>query len=134
MSMSEIKREARKALHEVHGEPCVCTLPDGTAFPSAEQSAEGLRLTARFASKLKTISPVEGGDGVALLENIERLIFQDDELVALGLRLEHNSTVVFAGYGLTFILDQEMDRDGPLNIYWTVVRGDSGSPYWHSER
>ncbi len=122
MSMSDIKREARAALHQVHGESCVCTLPDNTAFPSAEQSAEGLLLTARFASKLKSISPLGGGDGVSILENIERLIFHDSQLEALGLVLEHGTTVAFPGYGLTFVLDQEMDPDGPLNVYWTVTR------------
>ncbi len=35
---------------------------------------------------------------------------------------EHGDEIEIPGYGLTFSLDQEMDGDGPHNVYWTVVR------------
>lgn len=120
MSMSDIKRNARAALHERGAEPCIYHDRDVGPIPSADQSAEGLRLTARFASKLRTFSPET--DGVAILEGVERLIFHDTQLAALGLELENGAVVEFPGYGISFRLDQEMDRDGPLNIYWTVTR------------
>ena len=122
MSFSAIKREARSALHSVLAEPCTCDMPDGTSYPSAEQSAGGLRLTARFASKLKTHAPLDGGDGLAVLEPIERLVFQTPQLEALGLTLVQGAVIHMVGYGLSFVLDQPLDPDGPLNEYWTVTR------------
>ncbi len=120
MAMSDIKRSARAAIHAAMAEPCSYQDADTPHTPSVEQSAEGLTLTARFASKLKTASAE--GDGVSILEGVERLIFNTDELEALGLELRHGGHINFPGYGITFELDQEMDPDGPLQVYWTVVR------------
>jgi len=119
--LSDIKRDARLALHGELGEPCVYHDRDLGALPSSEQSGEGLILTARFATKLKTVSPVD--DGLSILEGIERLTFQQPQLDALGIpELDSGSLVEFPGYGLSFRLDQPMDADGPLNVYWTVTR------------
>lgn len=120
MSMSDIKRAARAAIHGALAEPCTYQDADTPVTPSAEQSAEGLTLSARFATKLKTASAET--DAVSILEGIERLTFNTDELEALGLELRHGGIIDFPGYGLAFELDQEMDPDGPLQVYWTVVR------------
>lgn len=120
MSMSEIKRTVRTTIHDLGSEPCICRTDDGTMVPSAEQSAEGLSLSVRFKTKLKTASPID--DGASILENIESLIFNQDQLDALALRLEYGMLIEIPGYELIFRLDQEMDADGPLNRYWTVTR------------
>ena len=120
MSMSDIKREARAAIHGTMAEPCTYEDADTSITPSVEQSAEGLILSARFATKLRTANAE--GDGVAILEGVERLIFNTDELEALDITLRSGGIITFPGYGLAFELDQEMDPDGPLQVYWTVVR------------
>lgn len=119
--MSDLKREARAAVHEALAEPCIYHDRDLGAIPSAEQTAEGLSLSARFKSKLRTASAED--DGVSILENVESLIFQKTQLAALAIELEHGTLVEFPGYEISFRLDQEMDADGPLNVYWTVTRG-----------
>lgn len=119
MSMSAIKSAARAAIHANGSEPCTHER-DGVVSPSAEQSAEGLSLSVRFKSKLKTASAES--DGVAILENVESLIFIQSQLDALAITLEHGDLIAIPGYGIVFELDQEMDPDGPLQVYWTVVR------------
>lgn len=119
-SISDIKRKARGQLHKRFGEPCTYTAPDGAVFPSAEQIAEGLTLSVRFATKLKTFQPET--DGVMLLEGVERVIFNQDQLDALALTPEHGGRIEAPGYELSLDLDQQMDPDGPVNRYWTVTR------------
>lgn len=121
MSISDIKRRARQAIHGTFGEPCTYTAPDGAVFPSAEQSAAGLSLTVRFGSKLRVFSPET--DAATILEHVERVIFNQDQLDALDLVPDHAGQLVIPGYELVLDLDQEMDPDGPLNRYWTVTRG-----------
>lgn len=121
MSISDVKRAARTGIHGALAEPCIYHDRDLGAIPSVEQSAAGLALSARFKSKLRTASAED--DGVSILENVESLIFNQDQLTALELELDHGTLVEFPGYGISFRLDQPMDADGPLNVYWTVVRG-----------
>lgn len=120
MSLSGLKRKARMKLHQRFGEPCVYTAPDGTVTPSAEQSAEGLVLHARFATRQRAFTPES--EAVTILEGIERVIFNQPELDGLGLAPVHAGQLHFPDLELTLDLDQEMDPDGPINRYWTVTR------------
>jgi len=74
----------------------------------------------RFKSKLRSANGED--DALTILENVESLIFSDSQLAALGIVLEYGTVVEVPGYNISFRLDQEMDRDGPTNIYWTVTR------------
>lgn len=120
MSMSAIKRSSRSAIHQEASEPCRYIDADNAPVPSPEQSAEGLSLSIRFKSKLKVGSAES--DGLSILENVESLIFNQAQLDALGLVLESGALIDVAGYEIVFRLDQRLDGDGPLNVYWTVVR------------
>lgn len=119
MSMSAIKAAARAALHEKAAEPCTHTR-GAVVTPDAAQTAAGLELSVRFKSKMKLASAES--DGVSILENIESLIFRQEQLDDLGITLDHSDIITIPGYSLVFVLDQEMDTDGPQNVYWTVVR------------
>jgi len=120
MTMGQIKLDARNALHAEMSEPCIYTDRATPVTPSAEQLAEGLSLSVRFKTKLKLASAES--DAVSILEGVESLIFNQPQLDALNLELEHNGVIEIPGYGITFILDQQMDPDGPVNVYWTVTR------------
>lgn len=120
MSMSDIKRSARTTLHASAAEPCRYIDDTNPPVPSADQLAEGLVLSARFKSKMRAAQGEQ--DALTILENVESLIFNSDQLTALAIELEGGALVEFPGYGITFRLDQQMDPDGPLNVYWTVVR------------
>lgn len=120
MGLSAEKTQARLALHARMGEPC--TYSDGAepTVPTAEHVASGLQLTARFHTKAKMT--MSDNDGLSLMEPIEKLVFNQTQLTALGLTLENGADVSFPGYGITLTLDQELDPDGPENVYWTVTR------------
>jgi hypothetical protein len=119
MGLSAIKRETRLAIHNEMGEPCTYTDESGTV-PTVEHVAAGLKLTARFHTKAKV--NLGNSDGLTVMEPIEKLIFNLTQVEALGITLENGAHVEFPGYGLTVILDQELDPDGPENSYWTVTR------------
>src|SRR3546814_5318260 len=72
-------------------EPCSYSDRGTPATPTAEQLAVGLSLSARFASKTKLASAES--DAVSIMENIERLIFNQPQLDALGLELDHGGLV-----------------------------------------
>ena len=119
MGLSAIKTEQRLALHAELGEPCSYAR-GATEAPTPEQLEAGLRLTARFHNKIKLHAG--DNDGVSVLEGIEKLVFNQTQLDTLGLELVHGARIEFPGYGLAVFLDQEMDPDGPENVYWTVTR------------
>ena len=117
--LSEIKSQARQALHSAMAEPA--TYSDGiTEYPTAEQTAAGLSLTVRWHTKQKIVGERINND-VAILEGINRLVFSSEELVALGLTLQRGGIVTIPGYFKSFQLDMEEDSDGPINVYWSVV-------------
>lgn len=119
MGLSAIKNEARLALHAEMGEPCSYTY-GAEVVPTEEQALAGLTLTARFHTKAKL--HMGDGDGLSVMEPIEKVIFNATELEALSLVLEQNAEIHFPGYELTVMLDQPLDGDGPQNVYWTVTR------------
>lgn len=119
MGLSADKTEARLAIHERMGEPC--SYSDGIdTFPTLEQIAAGLELTVRFHTKSKV--SMSESDSMSLMENIEKIIFMQPQLDALGLTPDSGGVLTFPGYGLSVTLDSELDPDGPLQTYWTVIR------------
>lgn len=119
MGLSAIKQAARLAIHGRMGEPCTYTDENGVV-PTAEHVAAGLELTARFHTKSKV--NLGDSDGLTVMEPIEKLVFNRSQLEALGLTPDGGAHIHFPGYELSVILDQELDPDGPENVYWTVTR------------
>ena len=120
MGLSAIKRAARLAIQARMGEPCTCSIDGDPSIPTLDHQAAGLVLTARFHTKNKV--NLGDNDGLTVMEPIEKLVFNQTELTALGLELETGAVINFPGYELSVILDQELDPDGPENRYWTVTR------------
>jgi hypothetical protein len=119
MPLSEIKAQARQALHGAMGEPVSYSF-GGVTYPTDEQIAAGLSLTARWHNKMRIQGERDSSD-VGILEGINRLVFNTDNLAALGLTLERLGEVTVPGYGKSFRLDQHEEPDGPFNDYWSVI-------------
>jgi hypothetical protein len=93
---------------------------NGASVPTPEQSAAGLSLTVRWHNKMRIQGERDSSD-VGILEGINRLVFNTENLAALGLTLQRLGIVTVDGYGKRFRLDQHEEPDGPLNDYWSVV-------------
>lgn len=119
MPLSEIKTQARAALHGAMAEPASYSF-GGNTYPTPEQIDAGLSLTVRWHNKMRIQGERDSSD-VGILEGINRLVFNTDNLAALGLTLERLGQIDIPGYGKTFRLDQEEESDGPLNVYWSVI-------------
>jgi len=120
MSLAEIKADNRRAIHLEFGVPVTYTDLVGITYPSVEQSAGGLVLTARFSTKARILAP--DNDAVTIMENVERLIFNSEQLDALAIELEQGGQVQLIEYDIPLHLDMPLDNDGPINRYWTVTR------------
>lgn len=126
MTMSQYKAQARRALHGTMAEPVSYTVPGagGITYPTPEQEEAGLKLTARWHTKMRIQGERDSSD-VGILEGVNRLVFSRDELDALGIDdLQRLGVIAIPGYDATFRLDYHEDADGPVNDYWSVVRLD----------
>lgn len=119
MGTAEYKVEARSALHAALANPAVYTR-NALTVPSQEQLDAGLALTVRWHNRSRIIGE-RTSDDAGIVEGINRLVFNSDELDALGLVPERNATVEVPSLGKRFRLDYREDSDGPLNVYWSVI-------------
>lgn len=119
--MEDYKRQARQALHDAMSASASYTSPDESdVVPSPAQIDAGLSLKVRWHNRMR-ISGERSSDDVAILEGVNRLIFNSGNLAELGLTLERNAKVEIAGYDKLFRLDYAEEGDGPLNVYWSVI-------------
>lgn len=85
------------------------------------EAATGLhvRWQSRFTAP---IGDIPGGDYARMFENIDRLIFDLDELAEKEVVLRRGGTVTFDQYNYVFTLDVQEPTDGPVIAIWTVTR------------
>lgn len=102
--------------------------------PSLEAPVE---ITVRWHTKLSLAGKGAEDFEAAIVEGINRLVFQDTELTSEGreardlpalpegleaLDLVHGGVVTVPDFGVSFHLDHMEEPDGPLNIYWSVAQ------------
>lgn len=78
-----------------------------------------MRWQDRFTTGIGDIS---GGDYARVLDNIDKIIFDIDELVAKGITPRQGGVVCLTDYGISLSLDAREPVDGPVTIVWTVER------------
>lgn len=111
--IAEIKAASRQALHE------------GLAVDAfyTHNAHVDVPITVRWHNKLARAGALEGGFDVEIIEGIDRLVFNEPELVLKNIILQRNATVRIPELGgAVFRLDVEEPRDGPVNLYWTVAK------------
>lgn len=117
--LSELKAQSRALLHGAMAEPASYSF-GGDTYPTPEQTEAGLSLTVRWHNKMRIQGERDSSD-VGILEGVNRLVFNTDELTALGLTLTRLGEVTIPGYDKQFRLDYHEEPDGPLNDYWSVI-------------
>lgn len=126
MSLADIKRQARTDLHARMAVPASYSL-DGTTVPSPAQISAGLVLTVRWHNKLARNGALDGDFQGEIIEGIDRLVFNQDQLDALGLTLVRGGVVSIPDYDQYWTLDSQEPSDGPLNRYWVIAAADGSS-------
>lgn len=115
---AEAKADARQAIHDRLAVSANYTL----GATEVRDDPEGLRLTVRWHNKLAKVGQLDGGFDAQLIEGIDRLVFNEPQLLALGIELARNAIVEVPSWRASFQLAAREPNDGPLNIYWQVTR------------
>ncbi len=123
-NLATTKRQARQALHGLAGVAVTYTPPGVSPTPVV--------LTARWHNKTaRPVGDLDSGGYAEIIAGIDRLVFnqanldaplQPDGSTAAAVRLKRTGQVRFDDYDITFSLDVLEPSDGPLNVYWSVVR------------
>lgn len=71
---------------------------------------------------VNAIGDIGGGEYARVFENIDKIIFDADELAAKGFTPKRGGQVALTDYGYIFTLDVREPIDGPLKVIWTVAR------------
>ena len=120
MSLADIKRAARQAVHSGLAVPALCV---------SQAGGDPRPVLVRWHNKLAPALGIEQG-GAGIVTGIERLIFSADDLAAPSdggepITLSRGDTIQIPGYTpegpLSLNLDNEGNADGPLYVYWSVT-------------
>lgn len=80
-------------------------------------------ITVRWHDKVERVGNINSGDYPEILSTIEHLLFNSEELSAVGLTLKRGGTIKLTEFGnYELQLDALEPPDGPIKIVWTVVR------------
>lgn len=112
----EQRRQARRDIHTAFSVSASYQDPDILIAP-----VPGLhvRWHDRFTTALGDIG---GGDYARVFENIDKIVFDIDELAEKSLNPKRGGTLTLTDYGYSFVLDAREPVDGPLKVVWTVTR------------
>lgn len=119
MGLAEIKSQSRSSLHEAMSVPASYDSVDGvTTLPVTAG------LTVRWHNKLARQGALEGNFDAVIVEGIDRLVFRQEQLDALGITLARNDRIAVPSLGpkAAWTLEHAEDPDGPHNVYWSVSR------------
>lgn len=81
-----------------------------------------IALTVRWHNKIQVGGDLEGAGYAETIEGIERIIFDREELLAKGVTLRNNGTVIMAD-GTVLTLGTQEPIVGPIEVIWQVARG-----------
>lgn len=109
---ADIRRQMRRDVHAAFAVSATYEDPFTELTP----------ITVRLHNQ--TIQSVGGiNDYAAVLEAIDKLVFNAEELAALGITLTRKGVVKLVEYGgYEMVLDSLDPPDGPLKIVWAVDR------------
>jgi hypothetical protein len=109
-----LKKNLRQTVHNVMAV---------SAFYVDETLSAEVPLTVRFHTKGQVVGDLDQQGYATMIENVNRLIFNEPELTSFSLVLRREGTVRFPDYNLAFQLDVRDDTaTGPIEVIWTVVK------------
>lgn len=111
----DIRRQARRDVHAAFA--VLASYNDSTL--TAPATGLHVRWHDRFTN---AVGDIGGGDYARVFENIDKIVFDADELAALGLTPRRGGEVTLTDYGHVLTLDVREPTDGPVKVIWTVTR------------
>lgn len=112
--LSEIKRNARKAMHK------------GMSVDAIYTPHLGAPLADMLPFRLHNRRRLEGGMGpngfTELIVSEDKAVFDQDTLNTMGIRLQAGDTLQVADTGEVYRLVDRDLTDGPVNVYWRLHR------------
>lgn len=111
LGFQAIREQARRDLH--------------AAFAvSGQYNDTDTILSVRWHDRfVKAVGDVPGGGWAEVLENIDQIIFNEEELTALSITPVRGDTITLTDYAnFVLVLDTKMQRNGPVTIGWNVTR------------
>lgn len=111
---AEIRAQARRTIHAKFQVPATY---EDDVVPA---TAVAVRWHNRF---VKAVGDTAGGDFAEIIENIDRIIFNSEELAAKSIAPKRDGIVRLQPMpDLVLLLDVREPVDGPINVIWTVIR------------
>jgi hypothetical protein len=107
-----VKARTRRVVHNTFG-------GDAKYMDSTQPE---IALTVRWHNKIQVGGDLESGGYAETIEGIERVIFDREELMAKGVTLRNNGTVIMAD-GTVLTLGTQEPIVGPIEVIWQVARG-----------
>lgn len=114
-AFAQIKHDARRAVHDALAVEAVYTDPDGV---------NATTLSVRWHNRINRHGDMDAQGYAEIIENIDRIIFDLEELAAKGVTLAREGTVTLSALlgGATFSLDAQEPDSGPIERIWLVTR------------
>jgi hypothetical protein len=110
-----IKTRARRDIHAAFAVPAL--YQDATMAVAAPVNVRWHDRPGR------PVGDLPGGDYALVFENVERIIFSEEELAASGLVPMRNGTLTFPQFNsFRLTLDAREPPDGPIKQGWTIQR------------
>lgn len=112
--IAAIKTKSRRSIHDALAV---------SAIYEDDETPPNDKVTVRWHNRLvRNGSLDEGSYDVAIIEGIDRLVFNETNLAAAGITLKRNGVLTVPSLGAKFELEAMAEPDGPENVYWMVTR------------
>lgn len=116
-----IKTRARRDIHAAFVIPCF--------YQDATMAAAAPVHVRWHDRQARPLGNLPGGDYAEVTENIERVIFSEEELATAGVTPMRNGQLTFPNFGnFRLVLDAREPLDGPIKEIWTVQRPKQTAP------
>jgi hypothetical protein len=118
-SLASLKREARRAVHDTLGTP---------ALYSDAAHTTPVPLRVRWHGRQSLLGAGDAPGFASTVETVEKIVFDREELQALGLTPIRDGVVVLPDFvrtdGQPFMvrLDNREPYNGPVNVTWQAAR------------
>lgn len=118
MSLPDFWTIKTRARRDIHAAFAITALYQDASMAAAKT------VHVRWHDRLaRPLGNLPGGDYAEVFENIDRVLFSDEELADIGVVPMRNGSLIFPQFdGFRVVLDAREPKDGPIKQSWTIQR------------